>query len=70
MRHKNSTLFNATAESLGIYTQTVLQCGAVTSRARGDRAPLLETLVNLKNYFMTMKKVDVAAIEAALHADA
>lgn len=39
-----------TAESLAIYTQTVLQGGFVMSKARGDRAPLLEALAHLKNY--------------------
>lgn len=39
-----------TAESLAIYTQTVLQGGFVLSKARGDRAPLLEALAHLKNY--------------------
>jgi TetR/AcrR family transcriptional repressor of nem operon len=36
--------------SLAIYTQTVLQGGFVMSKARGDRAPLLEALAHLKNY--------------------
>jgi TetR/AcrR family transcriptional repressor of nem operon len=40
----------ATAESLAIYTQTVLQGGFVLSKARGDRAPLLEALAHLKNH--------------------
>ena len=39
-----------TAESVAIYTQTVLQGGFVLSKARGDRAPLLEALAHLKNY--------------------
>jgi TetR/AcrR family transcriptional repressor of nem operon len=39
-----------TAESLAIYTQTVLQGGFVLSKARGDRAPLVEALAHLKNY--------------------
>jgi TetR/AcrR family transcriptional repressor of nem operon len=39
-----------TAESLAIYTQTVLQGGFVLSKAHGDRAPLLEALAHLKNY--------------------
>jgi TetR/AcrR family transcriptional repressor of nem operon len=38
------------AESLAIYTQTVLQGGFVLSKARSDRAPLLEALAHLKNY--------------------
>jgi TetR/AcrR family transcriptional repressor of nem operon len=39
-----------TAASLAIYTQTVLQGGFVLSKARGDRAPLLEALAHLRNY--------------------
>jgi TetR/AcrR family transcriptional repressor of nem operon len=39
-----------TAKSLAIYTQTVLQGGFVLSKARGDRAPLVEALAHLKNY--------------------
>jgi len=39
-----------TAESLAIYTQTALQGGFVLSKARGDRAPLLEALGHLRNY--------------------
>ena len=39
-----------TAESLAIYTQTVLQGGFVMSKARGDRTPLLEALAHLRNY--------------------
>jgi TetR/AcrR family transcriptional regulator, transcriptional repressor for nem operon len=39
-----------TAGSLAIYTQTVLQGGFVLSKARGDRAPLLEALAHLKNH--------------------
>jgi TetR/AcrR family transcriptional regulator, transcriptional repressor for nem operon len=41
---------SVTAESLAIYTQTVLQGGFVMSKARGDRAPLLEALAHLKNH--------------------
>jgi TetR/AcrR family transcriptional repressor of nem operon len=43
-----------TAESLAIYTQTVLQGGFVLSKARGDRAPLLEALAHLENYLMLL----------------
>jgi TetR/AcrR family transcriptional repressor of nem operon len=39
-----------TSQSLATYTQTVLQGGFVLSKARGDRAPLLEALAHLKNY--------------------
>jgi TetR/AcrR family transcriptional repressor of nem operon len=39
-----------TAGGLAIYTQTVLQGGFVLSKARGNRAPLLEALAHLKNY--------------------
>jgi TetR/AcrR family transcriptional repressor of nem operon len=42
------------AESLAIYTQTVLQGGFVLSKARSDRAPLLEALAHLKNYLTLM----------------
>jgi TetR/AcrR family transcriptional repressor of nem operon len=41
---------SVTAESLAIYTQTVLQGGFVLSKARGDRGPLLEALAHLKNH--------------------
>ena len=37
------------AESLAIFTQTVLQGGFVLSKAHGDRAPLLEAPALLKN---------------------
>jgi TetR/AcrR family transcriptional repressor of nem operon len=38
------------SESLAIYTQTVLQGGFVLSKARGNRAPLLEALAHLRNH--------------------
>jgi len=47
-----------TAESLAIYTQTVLQGGFVLSKARGNRAPLLEALAHLKNYLALLFKKD------------
>ena len=37
-----------TAESLALYTQTVLQGGFVLSKATGDRAPLLDAIAHLK----------------------
>ena len=40
-----------TADSLALYTQTVLQGGFVLSKAKGDRAPLLDALAHLKLYF-------------------
>ena len=39
-----------TAESLAAYTQTVLQGGFVLSKAKGDRAPLLDAIRHLKRY--------------------
>jgi TetR/AcrR family transcriptional repressor of nem operon len=39
-----------TAESLAVYTQTVLQGGFVVSKAKGDRAPLLEAIGHLRRY--------------------
>jgi TetR/AcrR family transcriptional repressor of nem operon len=41
-----------TAESLALYTQTVLQGGFVMSKAQGDRAPLLDAIAHLKRYFI------------------
>jgi TetR/AcrR family transcriptional regulator, transcriptional repressor for nem operon len=38
------------AESLALYTQTVLQGGFVISKAMGDRAPLLDAITHLKNH--------------------
>lgn len=40
-----------TAESLALYTQSVIQGGFVLSKARGDRAPLIEALAHLKQHF-------------------
>lgn len=39
------------AESLALYTQTVVQGGFVLAKARGDRAPLLDALAHLRQYF-------------------
>jgi TetR/AcrR family transcriptional repressor of nem operon len=47
-----------TAESLAIYTQTVLQGGFVLSKAQGDRTPLLEALAHLKNYLTLLFNKD------------
>ena len=49
----------ATAESLAIYTQTVLQGGFVLSKARGDRAPLIEGLAHLKNYLTLLFRKEI-----------
>lgn len=38
------------AESLALYTQTVLQGGFVLSKAAGGRAPLADALLHLRNY--------------------
>jgi len=48
-----------TAESLAIYTQTILQGGFVLSKARGDRAALLEALAHLKNYLALLFNKEV-----------
>jgi len=39
-----------TAESLAQYTQAVVQGGFVLSKARGNRAPLVDSLMHLKTY--------------------
>jgi TetR/AcrR family transcriptional repressor of nem operon len=39
-----------TADSLALYTQTVLQGGFVVSKAKGDRAPLIDALTHLKQH--------------------
>jgi TetR/AcrR family transcriptional repressor of nem operon len=39
-----------TAESLALYTQTVLQGGFVLAKAQGDRAPLLDAIGHLRRY--------------------
>jgi TetR/AcrR family transcriptional repressor of nem operon len=38
------------ADSLAIYTQTVLQGGFVLSKAKGERSPLVEAIDHLKRY--------------------
>lgn len=43
-----------TAESLALYTQTVLQGGFVMSKATGDRAALLDAITHLKNYLQLL----------------
>jgi TetR/AcrR family transcriptional regulator, transcriptional repressor for nem operon len=43
-----------TAESLAVYTQTVLQGGFVLSKATGDRTPLLDAIDHLKNYLQLL----------------
>jgi len=44
------------AESLALYTQTVLQGGFVVSKATGDRGPLLDAIAHLKNYLKLLFK--------------
>ena len=43
-----------TAESLAIYSQTVLQGAFVLSKGRGDSTPVLEALAHLKNYLLLL----------------
>ncbi len=47
---QHGTRVPVTAESLALYTQTVVQGGFVLSKAQGDRTPLLDALAHLKNY--------------------
>jgi TetR/AcrR family transcriptional repressor of nem operon len=42
------------AESLATYTQVVLQGGFVLSKAKGDRAPLLDAIAHLKQYLVLL----------------
>jgi TetR/AcrR family transcriptional repressor of nem operon len=46
--------FAVTAESLAIYTQTVMQGGFVLAKAQGDRAPLLDAIGHLKRYLQLL----------------
>lgn len=39
-----------TAESLALYTQSVIQGGFVLAKAKGDRTPLIDALAHLKRY--------------------
>jgi TetR/AcrR family transcriptional regulator, transcriptional repressor for nem operon len=41
---------SVTAESLALYTQSVLQGGFVIAKARGNNAPLLDAIAHLKRY--------------------
>lgn len=43
-----------TAESLAIYTQTVVQGGFVLAKAEGDRALLLDAIAHLKRYLILL----------------
>jgi TetR/AcrR family transcriptional repressor of nem operon len=43
-----------TAQSLAVYTQTVLQGGFVLAKAQGDAAPLLEGITHLKRYLLQL----------------
>jgi len=47
---------DVTAESLAQYTQTVVQGGFVLSKAKGNRAPLVDSLGHLKNYLTLLFK--------------
>lgn len=44
------------AESLAQYTQTVVQGGFVLAKAKGNRAPLVDSLGHLKNYLTLLFK--------------
>lgn len=44
------------AESLALYTQTVLQGGFVLAKARGDAGPLLDGIAHLKRYLQLLFK--------------
>ncbi len=46
----------ASAESLALYTQTVLQGGFVLAKSTGDQAPLLDAIAHLKNYLRLLFK--------------
>ena len=43
-----------TAESLAVYTQTVVQGGFVLAKAEGDRALLLDAIAHLKRYLVLL----------------
>jgi len=42
------------ADSLALYTQTVLQGGFVLAKARGDNTPLLDGIAHLKRYLQLL----------------
>lgn len=48
-----------TAESLALYTQTVLQGGFVLSKATGNRTALLDAIAHLKNYLKLLFKESI-----------
>lgn len=50
-----------TAESLALYTQTVLQGAFVLAKARGHRGPVVEALKHLKQYFQLLFRKDEPA---------
>lgn len=50
------------AESLALYTQTVLQGGFVVSKAKGNRTPLLEAIGHLKGYLALLFEKRTAVI--------
>jgi len=43
-----------TAQSLALYTQTVLQGGFVMAKAKGDAGPLLDGIAHLKRYWQLL----------------
>ena len=45
-----------TAESLALYTQTILQGGFVLAKAKGDAGPLLDGIAHLKRYVQLLFK--------------
>lgn len=45
-----------TAQSLALYTQTVLQGGFVVAKAKGDAGPLLDGIAHLKRYLQLLFK--------------
>jgi TetR/AcrR family transcriptional regulator, transcriptional repressor for nem operon len=47
---RHPPLAAVSADSLALYTQTVLQGGFVVSKALGDRTPLLEAISHLKSH--------------------
>ena len=49
---------NVTAESLAVYTQTVLQGGFVMAKASGKRAPLVDAVNHLKQYLRLLFRKD------------
>lgn len=46
--------YPVSAESLALYTQTVVQGGFILAKAAGDRAPLLDAIAHLKQYVIML----------------